>query len=222
MATPEFATAAHPHGDQSDQSQDYVTPPFLVVAVGASAGGLEAFSSLLGQIPREAPVALVLAQHMSRTHPSLLPEILARRTTMQVAQATDGVQVERGHVYVIPPDKHITVIDGHLRVCPRPEGRGSLQVNALFRSVAEYYRDKAVGVILSGALSDGAAGFVAIRAAGGITIAQLPEEAQTQGMPRAAIATGDVDLVLPAQKIGEELLRLAALPRFKRQPADKK
>lgn len=222
MMAAEHETSAHPQGGAPDHSQDYVTPPFLVAAVGASAGGLEAFSSLLREIPREAPLAVVLVQHMGRTHPSLLPEILARRTTMHVAQATDGAQVEAGHVYVIPPDKHMTVIDGHLRICPRPEGPWSLQVNALFRSVAEYYRDKAVGVILSGALSDGAAGFVAIRAVGGITIAQLPEEAQTESMPRAAIATGDVDLVLPVQKISEELLRLAALPRFKRQPADKK
>jgi two-component system CheB/CheR fusion protein len=218
----EHETSAHSRGGPPDHSGDYVTPAFLVAAVGASAGGLEAFSSLLGEIPGEAPLAVVLVQHMSRTHRSLLPEILGRRTTMHVAQATDGVRVEAGHVYVIPPDKHMTVIDGHLRVCPRPEGPWSLQVNALFGSVAEYYRDKAVGVILSGALSDGAVGFVAIRAAGGITIAQLPEEAQTDDMPRAAIATGDVDLVLPAREIGEELLRLAALPRFKRQPADQK
>ena len=203
-------------------AQDYVTPPFLVAAVGASAGGLEAFSSLLRDIPGDAPLAVVLVQHMGRTQPSLLAGILAGRTALHVAQATDGARVEVGHVYVIPPDKHMTVIDGHLRICPRPEGHWSLQVNALFRSVAEYYRDKAVGVILSGALSDGAAGFVAIRAGGGVTIAQLPEEAQTESMPRAAIATGDVDLVLPVQEIGKELLRLAALPRFKRQPDDKK
>lgn len=212
----------HPQGGSPEHSRDYLTPPFLVAAVGASAGGLEAFSSLLFGLHGEAPLAVVLVQHMSRTQPSLLPEILARRTTMHVAQATDGVQVEAGHVYVIPPDKHMTVIDGHLRICPRPAGPWSRQVDALFRSVAQYYRDKAVGVILSGALSDGAAGFVAIRAAGGITIAQLPEEAQTESMPRAAIATGDVDLVLSVQKIGEELLRLAALPRFKRQPVDTK
>jgi len=135
---------------------------------------------------------------------------------MQVAQATDGAQIEAGHVYVIPPDKHMTVIDGHLRLAPRPAGHWSLQVNALFGSVAQYYRDKAVGVILSGAPSDVAAGFMAIRAAGGVTIAQLPAEAQTEGMPRAAIATGDVDMILPVKEIGEELLRLAALPRFNR------
>lgn len=222
MPPADHEASAHPPRRPQDHGEDYVTPPFLVAAVGASAGGLEAFSSLLRELTCDAPLAIVLVQHMSRSSPSLLADILARRTTMHVAQATDGVQVQAGHVYVIPPDKHLTVIDGHLRICPRPEGPWSLQVNALFRSVAEYYRDKAVGVILSGALSDGAAGFVAIRAAGGTTIAQLPEEAETESMPRAAIATGDVDLVLPVQKIGEELLRLAALPRFKRQPSDKK
>jgi len=220
--TVEDADCRPTHGLSTAHARDYVTPPFLVAAVGASAGGLEALSSLLRDIPREAPLAVVLVQHMARTQPSLLAEILARRTAMNVAQATDGAQVQVGHVYVIPPDKHMTVIDGHLRICPRPEGPWSLQVNALFRSVAEYYRDKAVGVILSGGLSDGAAGFVAIRAVGGVTIAQLPEEAETESMPRAAIATGDVDMVLPVQEIGQELLRLAALPRFKRQPDDKK
>jgi len=209
-----------PQSGPAERAQDYVTPPFLVVAVGASAGGLAAFGGLLSEVPRDAPLAVVLVQHMSRTQPSLLPEILAGRTALQVAQATDGVHVEAGHVYVIPPDKHMTVIDGHLRICPRPEGHWSLQVNALFRSVAKYYRDKAVGVILSGALSDGADGLVEIKAVGGITIAQLPEEAQTEGMPRAAIATGSVDLVLPVHEIRDELLRLAAMPRFKLQPAD--
>ncbi|MEO7034701.1 MAG: chemotaxis protein CheB [Polyangiaceae bacterium] len=196
--------------------QDYVTPPFLVAAVGASAGGLEAFSALLGAMPSDAPLAVVLVQHLSRTHASLLPEILAARTALNVLSATDGSRVESGHVYVIPPDKHMTVIDGHLRLRPRPQGHESVQIDALFRSIAEYYGDKAVGVVLSGALHDGADGFRAIRAAGGVTFAQAPEEAQTESMPRAAIATGDVDMILPAREIGQELLRLAALPRFKR------
>ncbi len=194
---------------------DYVTPPFLVAAVGASAGGLEAFSKLLSVMPVRAPLAIVLVQHMSRTHPSMLPEILAARTTLDVVLATDEVRVQYGHVYVIPPDKHMTVIDGHLRIRPRPEGGVSVQVNALFQSVAEFYRAKAVGVVLSGALSDGAEGLRAIKAAGGTTIAQRPDDAQTEGMPRAAIATGDVDLILPVEAIGEQLLRLAELPRYK-------
>ncbi len=196
---------------------DYVTPPFLVAAVGASAGGLEAFSSLPGRLSADAPLAVVLVQHMSRTQPSLLPEILAKRTALRVILATDAVLVERGCVYVIPPDKHMTVIDGHLRVTPRPKGQSSVQIDALFRSVAEYYREKSVGVVLSGALSDGAEGFKAIKAAGGVTIAQLPDQAQTESMPRAAIATGDVDLILPTEKISEELLHLSKLPRYNRQ-----
>ncbi len=203
--------------NRPNHAHDYVTPPFLVAAVGASAGGLAAFSSLLHAIPSDAPLAIVLVQHLSRAHRSLLPEILAKRTALQVVQATDGVRVEASHVYVIAPDTHMTVIDGHLRVCPRPKGHWSRQVDALFGSVAKYYRDKAVGIVLSGGLSDGAAGFQEIRAAGGITIAQLPEEAEAEGMPRSAIATGDVDLVLQVHEISEELLRLAGLPRFKRQ-----
>jgi two-component system CheB/CheR fusion protein len=211
------ASAAKPPGESAKTQNpgDYVTPPFLVAAVGASAGGLEAFSHLLRVMPRDAPLALVVVQHMSRTQPSLLPEILSRRTALRVLLATDEVKVESGCAYVIPPGTHMTVIDGHLRVRPRPEGRASVQVDALFRSVAEYYGEKSVGVILSGALSDGAEGFVAIKAAGGITIAQRPDEAQMESMPRAAIATGDVDMILPVEKIGEELLRLATLPRFR-------
>jgi len=194
--------------------QDYVTPPFLVAAVGASSGGLEAFSLLLRGIPSGAPLAVVLVQHLSRSHSSLLPEILATRTPLCVLTASDGMCVESGRVYVIPPDTHMTVIDGHLRLRPRPPGHGSAQIDALFMSVAEFYRGKAVGVILSGALRDGSEGFRAIRAAGGVTFAQLPDEAQTESMPREAIATGDVDHVLPAKEIGEHLLLLAALPRF--------
>ncbi len=214
MSSPSPAEPAD-RPDEAGDSQDYVTPPFLVAAVGASAGGLEAFSLLLGAMPSDAPLAIVLVQHLSRTHESQLPEILATRTALSVLAASDGVRVESGHVYVIPPDAHMTVIDGHLRVRPRPAGHGSVQIDALFMSIAEYYGEKAVGVVLSGALRDGAEGFRAIHAAGGVTFAQLPEEAQTESMPREAIATGDVDRVLPAGKIGQELLALAALPRFK-------
>ena len=198
-----------------DHSQDYVTPPFLVAAVGASAGGIDAFSSLVQDIPREAPLAIVLAQHLSRDRGRALSQVLASRTALEVTQATDEVRIEPGHVYVIPPGKHMTVIDGHLRLSPRPEDFWPRQVDTLFQSLAEYYRDKAVGIILSGALSDGAAGFVQISAVGGLTIAQLPEEAQHDRMPRAAIATGDTDLVLPVRQIGHELLRLAQWPRYK-------
>jgi two-component system, chemotaxis family, CheB/CheR fusion protein len=200
---------------QANRSQDYVTPPFLVAAVGASSGGIEAFSQLISYIPREAPLAIILAQHLSRDRPSVLAEILAKRTALRVTRASDYTRVEVGHVYVIPPGKHMTVIDGHLRLSPRPEHFWPRQVDALFESLAKYYGDKSVGIILSGALSDGSAGFVQISGVGGVTIAQMPEEAQVSDMPRAAIATGDVDMVLPVHKIAQQLLYLATLPRFK-------
>jgi two-component system CheB/CheR fusion protein len=179
---PETSKSADPL-PSADAPEAFVTPPFLVAAVGASAGGLEAFSKLLGPIPGDAPLAVVLVQHMSRTVPSMLPEILASRTALTVVLASDEIKVEQGHVYVIAPDTHMTVIDGHLRVRPRPEGHRSLQVNALFASIAHYYRERSVGVVLSGALSDGADGLRAIQAAGGTTIAQRPDEAQTESMP---------------------------------------
>jgi two-component system CheB/CheR fusion protein len=198
------------------QPQDYVTPPFLVAAVGASAGGIEAFTAMVQDIPDDAPLAIVLAQHLSRDRPSALADVLDKRIALRVTQATDRIRVEPGRVYVIPPGKHMTVIDGHLRISPRPEDFWPRQVDALFHSVAKFYRDKAVGIILSGALSDGAEGFVEINAVGGITIAQLPDEAQHGSMPQAAIATGDTDLVLPVKEIGRELIRIADWPRFKR------
>jgi two-component system, chemotaxis family, CheB/CheR fusion protein len=207
---------------EGSNPQDYISPPFLVAAVGASAGGLAAISLLLSVMPNDAPLAVTVVQHLSRTHESLLPEILATRSALKVLTATDGMWVESGHVYVIAPDTHMTVIDGHLRVRPRPKGHSSVQIDALFCSLAEFYGDKSVGVVLSGALDDGADGFRAIKAAGGVTFAQLPEEAQTESMPRAAIATGDVDMILPAREIGQQLLRLATQPRFKEDHSSNK
>ena len=128
------ASSSQPTPDDAPNSnnpQDYVTPPFLVAAVGASTGGLEAFSKLLGAMPSNAPLALVLVQRMSRTQPSLLPEILATRTALRVVQAADATKIESGCAYVISPDTHMTVIDGHLRVRPRPAGNRSVQADAL-------------------------------------------------------------------------------------------
>ncbi len=201
-------------------SNPYQTPPFLVAAVGASAGGLEAFSRLLRRLPAEAPLALVLVQHLARDQHSMLPDILARRTALKVTEARDGLHIESGHVYIIPADAHMTVEDGHLRVRPRPVGSSGVQVDLLFRSLAQYYGEKAVGIVLSGGAADGAAGLREIKAVGGITIAQTPEDAQIDGMPRAAIAAGAADLVLGVDDIADELMRLAALPLFQAKQDD--
>lgn len=208
--TPHAGVPSVRHG----RPQDYVTPPFLVAAVGASAGGLKAVSLLIEHVPENAPMSFVLAQHMSRKHPSWLPDILARRTALRVTFGQDAQRIEIGHVYVIPPGKHMTVIDRHLRLAPRPEGFWARQVDALFCSLAEYYRERAIGVVLSGALSDGSLGCHAIRAVGGLTFVQSPAEAQVDSMPLAAIAAGGGQ-ILSAEAISRELLRLAESPRFR-------
>jgi two-component system CheB/CheR fusion protein len=215
-AAPEAAAGPLLDGDGSDgAADDYKTPPFLVAAVGASAGGLEAFSTLVRGIPADAPLALMLVQHMARDQHSLLPEILGKRSALTVIEGRADMPIEPGHVYIISAGTHMTAIDGRLRVLPRPLGSGTSQIDTMFRSLAHYYRDKAVGIVLSGGATDGTAGLREIKAAGGITIAQLPDEARIDSMPRAAIAAGVVDVVLPVEQIAAELVRLAQLPLFK-------
>jgi two-component system CheB/CheR fusion protein len=184
-----------------------------VIGVGASAGGLEAFTTLLRAIPGDTPAAIVLVQHLARGHESLLPQLLGQITSLTVVQAYDGIHLEPGHVYVIPPDTRMSVLDSQLAVRPRlGNGGADAPIDLLLRSMADHYREKAIGVILTGAAHDGALGIREIKASGGITIVQDPDEASVDSMPRAAIATGAVDLVLPVARIAEELVRLAGHP----------
>jgi two-component system CheB/CheR fusion protein len=203
--------AAHPAPRESPGPD--TAPRFPVVGVGASAGGLEALSALLRGLPAKAELAVVVVQHLARGHKSLLPELLQRSSALEVVEATQGMAIEPGHVYVIPPDTRMTVIDGKLALEPRSPLPGpDVAVDRLFRSMAEQYQEKAIGVVLSGGANDGEAGIREIKAAGGITFAQDPEEARTSSMPQAAIATGAVDVILPVARIAEELVRLAGHP----------
>jgi two-component system CheB/CheR fusion protein len=184
-----------------------------IVGVGASAGGLEAISELLEALPERCGAALIIVQHLDPTHESLLTEILARRTSIPVAEARNGVAIAADHIYVIPPNVTLTVDEGRLRLAPRGEARAPhMPVDALFRSLAEACGESAVGVVLSGADSDGALGTHAIKQAGGITFAQLPESARVPSMPRSAIETDCVDFVLRPTEIAAELVRLATHP----------
>jgi two-component system CheB/CheR fusion protein len=186
---------------------------FPIVGVGASAGGLEAFSQLLAALPQDAGVAVVFVQHLSPLHESSLPALLTASTNMPVVQVTESMPIEVNRVHVIPPGVHLTVQDGHLHLSPRPAGRQQhLPIDAFFRSLAEDAQSQAIGVVLSGNSSDGAAGLREIKAVGGIAVAQDPKTAKYDGMPRAAIATDAVDLVLPPQEIAHELVRLARHP----------
>ena len=186
---------------------------FPIVGVGASAGGLEAFSQLLTALPEDVGVAIVFVQHLSPLHESALPELLTASTNMPVVQVTDSMPIEANRVHVIPPGFHLSIEDGHLRLTPRPLGREQhLPIDAFFRSLADHAQSHAIGVVLSGTSSDGAAGLREIKAVGGITLAQDPKTAKYDGMPRAAIATDAVDLVLPPQEIALELERLIKHP----------
>ena len=186
-------------------------PP--VVGIGASAGGLEAFTQLLTALPIDTGLVFVLVQHLEPTHKSVLAPLLARATKMPVQEVREGTHVEPNHVYVIPANADLSLLDGLLHLVGRKSARGRhLPIDYFFTSLAESRGGQAIGVILSGTASDGTAGIKAIKEAGGITFAQDPESAKFDGMPRSAIASGCVDLVLPPQRIAKELARIVRNP----------
>src|SRR5262245_46383409 len=196
---------------EEEQPPDRDVP--TVVGVGASAGGLESFSQLLGALPSQANIAIVFVQHPSPQHESALPTLLATRTPLPVVQVTEGLRIEARHIYVIPPNVQMGITDGVLHLLPRSYDRSQFApIDFFFQSLARWAENRAIGVILSGTASDGAAGIRDIKAAGGITIAQKPRTAKYDGMPRAAIATGMVDLVLSPQEIAEQLGHIQTHP----------
>jgi two-component system CheB/CheR fusion protein len=184
---------------------------FSVVGVGASAGGLEAFSQLLAALPADSGMAFVLVQHLAPTHPSALAEILSRTTTMPVLEVVDEPTVQPNHVYVIPPARNMVISGGRLQLFPRPSAGVHHPVDEFFRSLAEDRKHGAIGVVLSGTASDGTLGLEAIKAEGGITFAQ-DGSARHEGMPHSAIASGMVDFVLLPDSIARELVRIARHP----------
>ena len=183
--------------------------PLFVVGIGASAGGLEALIDLFAVLPRTG-MAFIVVQHLDPTHESLLAEILSKKTTMAVSLAVAGEAVQRDHVYVIPADATITVREGLIDLKPRAgTAERPFPVDLLFSSLAVAYGDSAIGVVLSGADSDGSLGLREIKHGGGLTFAQRPESARFPMMPSHAIETGCVDLVLRPNEIAGELARLS-------------
>jgi two-component system CheB/CheR fusion protein len=190
-----------------------------VVGIGASAGGLEAFSQLLQSLDPETGMAFVFVQHLAPKHESFLPELLATHTSLPVAQVEDGALLLPNRVYVIPPNVHMNIAGARLRLFPRPEGRTQyMPIDAFFRSLASWADGSSIGVVLSGTASDGAQGLREIKSVGGITMVQDPATAKYDGMPRAAIATDHVDFVLPPAGIAAELLRISRHPTMKAEP----
>jgi two-component system, chemotaxis family, CheB/CheR fusion protein len=206
-----------PKASQEDAPRPVTFP---IVAIGASAGGMEAFLELLRHVPAGSGLALVLIQHLDPKHASYLSEVLQRSTTLPVLEIEDGMRVERDHVYVVPSHADAGLHDDTLVLHSRSPDtrRPHLSIDAFFESLAAARANQAIAVVLSGTGADGAEGVRAIKASGGITFAQEPGSARFDGMPAAAIATGAVDFVLPIPALAEELLRVAHHP-FVQAPA---
>ena len=191
-------------------TQSPTSPVFDLVALTASADGLNALTQVLSALPSDFPVAIVVVQHLSPRHPSLMAQILNRRTSLQVKEAEEGCCLSPGRVFIAPPDYHLLVNgDGSLSLsqtekvhCVRPAAE------VLFESVAEHYQQRAIAVVLTGGDGDGSRGVQAIKKMGGKVIAQDKATSKVWGMPAAAIATGCVDWVLPLDKIGQAITQL--------------
>ena len=181
-----------------------------VVGIGASAGGLEAFSSLLARLPATAGLAFIFVQHLDPKRRSNLTEMLARVSAMPVRQAADGMQIEPDHLYVIQPDTELELAGTALRMTARPPASKGVHmpIDRFLRSLAQECGSRAIAVILSGAGTDGAAGLQAVKAVGGLTFAQDPGTAKFASMPEAAIESGCVDLVMSTDAIAEALTKL--------------
>ena len=204
---------AQPQSEQPPALLDASTPlpdHARVVAVGASAGGLHALSLILSALPADFPAPILVVQHLSPDFPSQLAHILGRHTALHVKQAAQGDRLRAGWVYVAPPGRHLLACaDGSLALTATPRVHHCRpSADVLHQSVAASFGARAVGVVLTGRDGDGAAGIQAIKAAGGVTLAQDLPSSQEPSMPRNAAATGDVDFVLPLPDIAPALVAL--------------
>jgi len=194
---------------------------FPIVGVGASAGGLEAFTQLLKHLPVDTGLGFVLVQHLDPQHESALTQLLARSTQMPVREVRNNLPIKANHVYIIPPNTTMTVAGGVLKLQPRRTGGPQRSIDLFLESLAQDQRERAIGIILSGTATDGTLGLEAIKEQDGITFAQ-DASAKYDSMPRSAVASGCVDFVLSPEKIAEELARIAKHPftaTRRREPA---
>ena len=175
---------------------------FPIVGIGASAGGLEALELFLKSVPESGGMAYVIIQHLDPTHKGIMAELLQRNTVLPVAQVRDRMKVEPNHVYVIPPNRDMSILHGVLHLLPPTAPRGlRLPIDYFFRSMADDRKDKSIGVILSGMGSDGTLGLRAVKEKAGVVFVQEPASAKFDGMPRSAIDAGLADVVAPAEKL---------------------
>jgi two-component system chemotaxis response regulator CheB len=188
-------------------------PGRFIVVIGASAGGVEALSELIGALPPDLPASIFVVIHSSPNGPGILPDILNRAGSLPVKYAADNERIVRRCVYVAPPDHHLLLQSGRVRVTRGPQENGFRPaVDPLFRSAARAYDSRVVGVILSGALDDGTDGLALIKAAGGVAVVQNPEEAFMPSMPMAAIQNVEVDHIVALSQMAATITRAVREP----------
>lgn len=183
---------------------------FSIIVIGASAGGLSALKKVFARLPRELSAAVFVVMHLSAFHKSLLPEILTAAGALTAHHVTVPEKIRRGEVYVAPPNCHLIIEDGLVVTTTGPkESRHRPAINPLFRSAAQAYGSRAVGVILSGTLDDGSAGLWQIKRHGGKAVVQSPKDADFPQMPLSAIAHVEVDYVVPIERMADLLASLS-------------
>jgi two-component system chemotaxis response regulator CheB len=183
---------------------------FDVVAIAASAGGISALQTVLAELPEDFPVPILVVQHLDPRHRSLLAEILSRRCRLAVAEAREGDALRPGHVYIAPPNQHLLVNSDETLTLSQSELVHFVRPSAdlLFESLAGSHQDRVVAVVLTGTGTDASMGVQAVKKMGGTVVAQDEASSEFFGMPGSAIATGDVDFVLPLSDIGPALVTL--------------
>ena len=198
-----------PEGEREGRAAD-----FPVVGIGASAGGLKAVEAFLRALPSDPGIAFVVVQHLDPDRSSKLAELLAKSAALPVTEAEHDAPLEPDHVFVMPPGNLLALRDGLLRLEPLPESgdRAHFEIDHFFRSLAEERGERAIGIVLSGMGTDGSLGLREIKGCGGMVMVQDPEHAEFDGMPRSAIATGQVDFTLRVEDMPTVLTRYVEHP----------
>ncbi|MGZ8193087.1 MAG: CheR family methyltransferase [Methylobacter sp.] len=222
MTTDEAKTDSQAKETWPIHQDDAAETALPVAGIGASAGGLEALQLFFSHLSPETGFAFIVATHQSAEHVSLLPELLAKFTEMTVLTAKDGMLLEKNHIYVGPPGKNLSVFKRRLHLMTSPRHNfANLPIDYFLRSLAEDVQEISVGIILSGTGTDGTLGLKAIKGVAGMTMAQDPPTAKFDGMPLSAITMGEVDFVLPPEKMGQQLMEYSESSNFKEKAIDK-
>jgi len=181
--------------------------PFPIVGIGASAGGLEALEKFLANVPEECGMAFVVVQHLDPNYKGIMVELLQRATPMKVVQAKDRMKVQPDCVYLIPPNKYLSIMNGALYLMDLETPRGlRLPIDFFFRSLAQDQQDRAIGVILSGMGTDGTHGMNSIKENAGVVLVQDPLSAKFDSMPRSVIDAGLADIIAPVEELPQKIL----------------